>query len=145
MINLTDQLSFLAILILMPCSEYESCHVKSVKFSLHFFLFRSSNSLLGPPRFSGTNPHATDLTSRFQVFRFGEVDFCPVKGVPGWNNRILNPWSANGIFANPYKVKAIRKWPKPMTITEARSSHGFASFYWRFVRHFSSIMTPIID
>ena len=53
--------------------------------------------------------------------------------------------SAQGVDDNSEKIKAIIDWPIPKTINEARSFHGLATFYWRFIRSLGTFMTPIID
>jgi hypothetical protein len=44
--------------------------------------------------------------------------------------------SAKGIQVDEEKVKAIKEWPKPKSITEIRNFHGSASFYRQFVKNF---------
>ena len=43
------------------------------------------------------------------------------------------------------KVEAIKDWPTPENVCQARSFHGLAGFHMKFVRDFSTIAASLIE
>jgi hypothetical protein len=51
--------------------------------------------------------------------------------------------SAEGIFMDPRKVKAVLKWKRPINVIEIQSFLGLAGYYRRFIEGFSTIASPL--
>jgi hypothetical protein len=53
--------------------------------------------------------------------------------------------TAHDIEMNEEKVKVIRDWPTPKSVSEVRSFHELVSFYRCFVKDFSIVATHLIE
>jgi hypothetical protein len=49
----------------------------------------------------------------------------------------------DGICCDPDKISAVVDWEKPKNVKEVRSFLGFASYYRRFIYHFSELAAPL--
>lgn len=53
--------------------------------------------------------------------------------------------SRNGVETDPDKIKALTTWPVPKTLKELRSFLGFAGYYRRYIKGYSTIVKPLHD
>ncbi|KAL0152326.1 hypothetical protein M9458_052049, partial [Cirrhinus mrigala] len=51
--------------------------------------------------------------------------------------------SPKGVAMDERKVNAVSNWPRPTTLKELQRFLGFANFYRRFIRGFSSVAVPL--
>ena len=51
--------------------------------------------------------------------------------------------SPGGVAMDEKKVNAVLNWPEPTTLKELQRFLGFANFYRRFIRNFSTVVAPL--
>ncbi|KAK3529961.1 hypothetical protein QTP86_009347 [Hemibagrus guttatus] len=51
--------------------------------------------------------------------------------------------SRHGVEMDVVKVQAVTEWPAPTSVRELQRFLGFANFYWRFIRNYSSMAGPL--
>jgi hypothetical protein len=51
--------------------------------------------------------------------------------------------STTGTKMDPAKITTIQEWPQPQNMKDVQSFLGFANFYCRFIKGYSSIVAPL--
>jgi len=51
--------------------------------------------------------------------------------------------SSDGLKTDPDKIKALKEWPLPATVTEMRQFLGFANYYRKFVRSYAELTVSL--
>nr|GEX14628.1 gypsy/Ty3 retroelement polyprotein [Tanacetum cinerariifolium]GEX15581.1 gypsy/Ty3 retroelement polyprotein [Tanacetum cinerariifolium] len=52
--------------------------------------------------------------------------------------------SAQGVYTDPSKIKAMQKWPIPSTLKQLRWFLGLTGYYRRFIKDYASISQPLV-
>lgn len=89
--------------------------------------------------------HEEHLSTVFQVLRENQLFANRKKCVFGQSSieYLGHVIDANGVSADPDKLKAIMEWPVPTNLKELRGFLGLTGYYLRFVANYSKIAWPL--
>jgi hypothetical protein len=90
------------------------------------------------------NEHINHLQCVLDVLRKEKL-YANLKKCSFCMEKVVFLISAKGIEVDEEKVKAIKEWPTPKSITEVRSFHDLASFYRRFVKNFNTLAALLTE
>ncbi|KAK3507042.1 hypothetical protein QTP70_001588 [Hemibagrus guttatus] len=83
-----------------------------------------------------------EVLARLQRFRlFVKLEKCEFsRTTVSFLGYLISP---RGVEMDTNKVRAVSEWPAPTTIKELQRFLGFANFYRRFIRSYSSVAAPL--
>ena len=89
--------------------------------------------------------HLANLRNVFQIFRVANLKLKPKKcrlfqSQVVYLGHIID---AKGTSPNPDKVRAVKEWKQPVTVTDVRSFIGFCNYYRKFIKDFAEIAQPL--
>ena len=91
--------------------------------------------------------HAEHLTIVLKTLRRHQL-YAKLSKCQFWLDRIAflgHIVSGEDIAVDPEKVKAVKEWPVPRTVTEIRSFLGLAGYYRKFIKDFSKIARALTN
>jgi hypothetical protein len=86
--------------------------------------------------------HLRDVLSKLREHKlYAKIVKCEImKNVVEYLGHFI---SSQGISVDKRKIDAVYNWPTPYNVSELRSFLGLASYYRKFVKGFSALVTPL--
>ncbi|GKC66193.1 putative reverse transcriptase domain-containing protein [Tanacetum coccineum] len=91
----------------------------------------------------------TAFRTRYRHFEFTVMPFGLTKAPTVYSNTLeeheflRHRINGDGIHVDPSKIKAVKNWKAPRTLSEVHSFLGLAGYYHRFIENFSKIAKPL--